>query len=356
MKLLKDIGLNITEKEYRALEVLSYSVLSSLDREGPSSIGKEIKMTEPMLFGTIVDNMVDGSFDINDYHLTNGVDLGDGLKLAVEGFWEKHRLREDVNTDTELSGCEGHMTTFLDENEVDYYAKKAADWVAKKVCNDKAAQMYYKDLRMSMDKVVVTPDFMNSCTEAFNILKAHEFTKHLFDENVDMEDSAYQFKFVFTVKSHKFKGMLDRIIINHKEKLIKPYDLKTGGKPSTEFENSFFYWRYDLQALLYHVICLRIRKEYFPDYQIAPFKFIYIGRYDKKPLIWKTTMKHLIAASDGYVRNGKKYKGLMALIEEYDWYVLNSFTVDYPEEVYRNLGEVEISSNEIIINKKEKKK
>lgn len=355
MKLLKDIGLDITEKEYRDLEVLSYSVLSALDREGPSSIGREVKMSEAMLHGTIVDNMIDGSFDINDYHLTNGVDIGDGLKLAVESFWDKLKLMDSVVHDYNLSTYENHMMLHLEENDIDYYAKKAADWVAKKVCNDKAAQSYFKDLVLSSGKVVVTPTFMNNCTESFNILKTHEFTKALFEENVDMEDAAYQFKYVYTVKSHKFKGMLDRIIINHKDKTIRPYDLKTGGKPALEFENSFFYWRYDLQALLYHVICLRLKKKFFPDYNIEDFKFIYIGRFEKKPLIWKVNNKMLNASLEGFTRNGRKYKGLLELIKDYDWYVLNSFTVEYPEQVYRNYGEMKIDTEGITINNKEEK-
>lgn len=349
IKKLKDVGLNITEQEYRDLDLLSYSVMSALDRDGPSSYGKTLEMTDAMLHGSIVDSMIDGSFNKEDYYISRNIEIGDGLKTAIDSYWEYQQYMSDFQS-TDLSEHVSRMTKHLEQNDVDYYAKKSADWVAKKICADKIAQSYYKHLTLSFGKTLVTANFMDNCIKATNILKTHEFTKRIFGEPRYHEDAAYQFKFKFTVKNHEFKGMLDRIIIDHNKKTISPYDLKTGSKSALGFENSFFHWRYDLQALLYHIICLRLVEYYYKDYTVNDFKFIYIGRYENKPLIWRTTLTHLNGALYGFTRNNKSYKGLLDLIKDFEWYKRNQFRVEYPEKVYKNFGELTINKDNIIIN------
>lgn len=347
MKKLKDIGLQMTEQDYRNLEHLSYSVLSGMDREGPKSVGQEVKMSEAMLFGTMVDNMVEGTFDIKDYHLTNGVDIGDGLRLAVEALHD-HTQFSSVSNSSDIADWKDKLIEVLEANDIDYYKKKAADWVANKIVKDVGAAAYFKDLYLGLGKTIITPTFLNNVTETYNVLKNHEFTKHLF-EDVEGQEAVYQFKYVTTINGYKFKGMLDRLIIDHDKKTITPYDLKTGGKSSAEFENSFFYWRYDLQALAYSVICINMMKVHYPDYILLPFKFIYVGRYENKPLVWVTNPKMHEASWKGFTRNGKKYKGLVELLADYDWYQSNSFKVDYPEKTYLNSGEVSIDTDSIDI-------
>ena len=344
---LTQLGLNITEKEFRDINALSYSVLSTMDREGPAAVGKEVEMTEPLIHGTLVDSMMDGTYNANDYYITAGVSIGDGIKGAVDALLSHLESLTDV-IDVDLSSWKTELIHVLETQNIDYYAKKDADWVSEKIMKDEVAKAYFKDVISAKGKTVITLPFLQNAEKSVMILRNHEFTKDIFKNYKTPIQAVYQFKYEFVVKGHKFKGMLDRLIIDHEKKTIQPYDLKTGGKPAKEFENSFFYWRYDLQALLYHIICLRIQKLYYPDYEIKDFKFVYIGRFEHKPLIWNVPHNLLLHIVDGYTRNGKTYKGLIPLIKDYDWYASNSFKVDYPEKVYSNKGVIEINDFNII--------
>lgn len=333
-------SLDITEKEYRDLPNVSYSFLSALDRLGPAKALKEVEPTEPMIFGTMVDSMMDGTFDNNDYYITSHVDIGEKIKPAID------KLVEIVSNRTEyshnLSDYLTDMTEILKNYHIDYYLKRTPESRATSILKDKGAVSYFKNSLLGMGKTIISFEMYNDAKECKNILLSNEFTKSIFDDNVPGVDAFYQFKYKWNSKGLQFKGMLDRLLIDHNNKLIKPYDLKTGGKSVLDFEQSFFGYRYDIQALLYKAICMHIRDEHYPDYKVDNFRFVYIGRYEKSPLIWEVTNELLSYAAYGYVRKGKKVKGVKELVKDYKWYLANSFNVSFPEEVYNNNGVVDI--------------
>lgn len=334
---LKNLGLSITEKEYRDLDNVSYSFLSALDRLGPEGALRKVEPTESMIFGTIVDSKIDGSFKICDYHVMRDVQIGDKLKLAIDGLVETLDSFPEKFEDLKDS-----LIHFLENNQIDYYIKKTSEWRATKIITDPIAVKYYNNIKLGVGKTIVTQNMLMDSDSCVTILKNHQFTKDLFNDNVEGQESIYQFKYKFKYKGIEIKGMLDRLIIDHTNKLIKPYDLKTGSKSALNFENSFYYWRYDIQAFLYLGICNHLIENYYPGYKFDEFKFIYIGRYEKKPLIWSVPMKHIIATGKGYSKDNKSYKGVNELIEDYKWYLKNNFTVSYPEKVYKSNGELKI--------------
>lgn len=339
MKQLTELGLNISEQQYRDLDEISYSYLSSLDRLGPEGAGKKIDPTESMIFGTLVDSKMDNSFNMNEYHIMRDVQVGEKLKLAVDILFEKL----DVYPET-LEECEEQLKIVLIQNTVDYYAKKAPEWRSAKICKDPMAVKYYSELVKGQGKTIVSGRMLQDADACCTILRTNEFTKDIFRE-IEGEEAVYQFKYKFKYNGIIIKGMLDRLIVDHKNKTIRPYDLKTGGKPALQFEKSFYYWRYDIQAFLYLGICNELVNNHFPGYKFDNFKFIYINRYDKKPLIWTVPFKHIVATGKGYIKDGVSYKGVDDLISDYQWYLKNNFNVHYPEQVYKDNGQIEISTN-----------
>lgn len=344
-------GLDVTEQEYRQLNCLSYSLLSSLDREGPIKAVQETEPTEPMVFGTMVDQMMDGSFRMKNYYIAQNIDIGEKIKPAIDLLLLdiESRMGEisSSDVDSDLSNYSDTLIYVLNNNDIDYYKKRTAESRAASIMKDAGAIAYFKTAIESSGKTVITHEMLADATECKNILKSHEFTKDIFKKNIEGCDAYYQFKYKWKTADAFFKGMIDRLIIDHNNKKIKPFDLKTGGKPAMNFENSFFFYRYDIQAALYYVICKLIQKEYYPDYEIDNFKFIYISRYEKQPLIWETPFGFLSKVFHGYTKNGRKYKGIKQLIDDYKWYESNSFKVVYPEEVYNNKGVLTISVDNV---------
>lgn len=78
------------------------------------------------------------------------------------------------------------------------------------------------------------------------------------------------------------------IIVNHKEKWVKPVDLKTSSHTEWDFYKSFVDWRYDIQARLYWAIIRQNmdKDEYFKDFKLLDYDFIVVNRRTLVPLVW----------------------------------------------------------------------
>lgn len=85
------------------------------------------------------------------------------------------------------------------------------------------------------------------------------------------------------------------ILIDHKNKIIIPTDLKTSGKEEYNFHKSFKDWGYWWQAILYtKVIEENIKKdEYFKDFKVMPYIFIVVNRKSLTPMVWEFTQNHI---------------------------------------------------------------
>ena len=82
--------------------------------------------------------------------------------------------------------------------------------------------------------------------------------------------------------------MADLIVVDHKNKLIIPVDLKTSSKYEWDFYKSFLDWHYFTQARLYwRVIRDNLDKDpYFKDFTLLDYKFIVVNKRTLIPLVW----------------------------------------------------------------------
>jgi hypothetical protein len=67
----------------------------------------------------------------------------------------------------------------------------------------------------------------------------------------------------YTIDGHLFKSMLDKVIIDHDERVIKPYDLKCTWSVENFYEEYYLYRRAYIQAYLYFRAMLHLAKD--PD-------------------------------------------------------------------------------------------
>lgn len=336
MRRLNEISLPITEEEYRELPNPSYSFLSAIDRLGPKKALESVDPTVPMIFGTIVDSKMDNSFDESKYYVINNIQIGEKLQNVVDALFSS--LTAPIKT---LGAAVGQLKTLLESTHIDYYANKDAQWRANKVCKDPVAIAYYNELVKSDGKTIIDDRMIDDANSCQKILETHRFTKEIFNDNHD--DCMYQFKYIYEYKGVKIKVMLDRIIVDYENKVIKPFDLKTGSKSSIDFLSSFYKYRYDFQGFLYLGAVNDLIRNHFKGYRFEPFRFVYIGRYEKKPLIWEMNFSHLDSTRKGFTREGKKYRGIDEIIKDFIWYKKNNFQVEYPEKVYKNEGVIQIT-------------
>jgi len=344
---IKDLGLKITEREYRELKCISYSLLSTVDREGYKALKDVFKPTIATKFGVLTESILFGDYIEDEYYIIPKMeDVGDTLKDACDIIFPK--LMRVPYGNHKLSDYKKDIEAILKNVDIDYYKKRTVESRAETII--KNASEYWLHMSKSHGKIIITQEMLDKAKIAANTLKTHKFTSDIFNTHTFMNvEKISQFKLKYKLYDYDIKVMLDWLVIDHDNKIIKPYDLKTGGKDVEEFEKSFFYWRYDIQAFFYNLAVKTLAKRYYPNYKIEPFRFVYISRNNVyKPIIWKITDKQLKGTFKGFYKNDVYYKGVLELINEYNWYV-DGENIYYSKEVYDNSGELVIN-NDIIIN------
>ena len=70
--------------------------------------------------------------------------------------------------------------------------------------------------------------------------------------------------------------MADLIVVDHKNKIIYPCDLKTSSHKEYDFYLSYIQWKYYEQSKLYYrtIRANMDRDEYFKDFKLANYRFI----------------------------------------------------------------------------------
>lgn len=332
-------GLLITELEYRELDSMSYSLLSSIDRDKHYALRRVFRPSIPTIYGVLAESILFDDYDEKDYYIFECEIPTEKLKIACDTIFPQLDISKEKLIDNE-----DIVLSLFTALEIDYFAKKEPDWVTAKFI--KEASEYWIEWRLSVDKIRISEKLLESAKQASVTLKTHQFTRTIFNTNSFFNvDKQSQVKLTFKYLGKNFKAMLDWLIIDHDNKVIKPYDLKTGGKTVEEFESSFFYWRYDIQALLYTVAVTTLRDDKYPGYVIEPFRFVYISRLNEyRPLVWITTKKIMEGTLKGFTMNDVYYKGLRELINDYEWYSSNQ-NVSYAREVYETSGEIVINDN-----------
>ena len=286
-KSFKDISWLVDEPTYRADEAYSYSTLARFEREGFENLDKLYdKVESPSLtFGSMVDTILtDGMDEFNKkFFVAQFPKIDDSVKNNVNIIFEH---------------CSSTYNTILDipdsiviniTNETGYQKNWKPETRAR-VLKEKGEQ-YYNLLFLSKDKQIVTQEDYNDANECVNILKTSKQTKEYFTDSFFNDDieHLYQLKFKGEFEGIPVRIMADLVIVDHKNKRIKPIDLKTSYKPEYKFFWSFMDWLYNIQARLYwYTIRQNMDKDpYFKDFILENYEFVVISRGTKVPLVWE---------------------------------------------------------------------
>ena len=119
------------------------------------------------------------------------------------------------------------------------------------------------------------------------------------------------------------KSMLDKVIIDHDERVIKPYDLKCTWSVENFYEEYYLYRRAYIQAYLYFHAMLKLtndpESEYY-GYDVDFLKFIVCDSTNYyQPLIYTLDSEDMQDAHDGFVHKGRTYPGVADIIAALKW-------------------------------------
>ena len=289
VKELKDIAWNITEPEYREDTALSYSTLSTFERGGFHSLSSlsDKKESPSLLFGSVVDCILtDGEeafnerFAVLDYSVTEG---GMNVCKALASLYsDQYKEFKDIP----------EVLVSQTAQEAGFW--KDPKWNArryKEVLGTGDVDIYYKVLTNS-DKTIINSQMYTEALAAVEALRTSEATKFYFEAdnpfNADVK-RYYQLKFKTTLNGIDYRCMADLIVVDYKEKVIYPCDLKTSSHFEDEFFKSFVQWNYQIQARLYWRIIRQLMDadEYFKDFELKDYTFIVVNKESLVPLTWR---------------------------------------------------------------------
>jgi len=221
---------------------------------------------------------------------------------------------------------------------IDKYEAEGKDYaeylLKKKEFNDK-----------NKDKKILTKEQYSKCKSIADSLKNNKFTKKYFCESTKEIEVINQLELYWSMLGTNFKCKLDKVIIDHVNKTVQPIDIKTTGKHTSKFMESFINFRYDIQASIYYQgICDYIWKksENLKGYSILPFKFIVEStKYIGTPLIYNVNPRIIDQAYEGYFYRNTEMVGWHTLLKELEWH--KEYNVwDYSRKVFENDGQVEV--------------
>lgn len=327
--------------EYRNTKALSQSSLKMIEYNpkkfyrdeylwiiGQIPEKPEDKPTDAMTLGTIVDVKLTTPEALGQFVVLNNVPSGQ-MKEFVEEYF---RLEQEHGLG-------------LDENEIGKlaydFAKFKRDSYPKVIERFKIeGAIYYTALVKSVGKTPVAIELMNDALGVYSDLITDEFTGPILRQTTEGSIEVFnQLAIYFNLKGVPLKALPDKVVVNHEEKTIAPYDIKTCGD---SFLSSFGNYRYDLQGAFY-LLAVRIWRDTIlkkNEYKILPFKFIvgFTNHKGLRPEIWEMTEADVTAGSiGGITRSGRTVRGYLSLLRDYQWH-MDYDKWDYPAEIYRNNG------------------
>ena len=287
MKSLRDISWQVSEKGYRADPALSYSTLARYEREGFNNLDKLFDRIETpsLTFGSAVDSIITGGQEEFDerFMVAEFPSMPDSIVKIIKSLYKQY-----AGTYRSLLNIPDN--SIIRETEDQNYQMNWKPETRVKVIREKGTD-YYNLLFVAGDRCIIDTQTYQDVVNAVRVLKESSSTKLYFADDNPFEpdiERLYQLKFKGEFDGITYRNMADLIIVNHKEKWVKPVDLKTSSHTEWDFYKSFVDWRYDIQARLYWAIIRQNmdKDEYFKDFKLLDYDFIVVNRRILVPLVW----------------------------------------------------------------------
>jgi len=341
-----------TEAQYRAVLMDSSSSLKEFSTDRKKYYKKyflgekvEDKETSATNMGRIVEVLLMEPHLFDDkFYMSSCASTPTGLMLDfTEALYRHTRDATDEN---------GKVTRPMNELLEDAYRdsgfKIKYEAVISKFIGSEA-EIYYNEIRRvrTLNLTVVNTTEISVAEKIVERLKTNSTTAPIVNlvnssryEVIDqMQVEGY------TIDGHMFKSMLDKVVIDHKEKTIQPYDLKCTWSVENFYEEYYLYRRAYIQAYLYYYAMLYLVKDEespYYGYTINYLKFIVCDSTNYyQPLIYTLDFNDMADAYAGFVHKGRNYPGVGDLIAALSW-CIESGTWDISHKNYLSNGVVNI--------------
>lgn len=345
-------GVVKTEANYRALMLDSSSSLKdfSMDRKKYHKkyiMNQVVEEKENLAanMGRLVETLLlePEEFD-NRFYMSSCVGMPTGLMLEfVECLYKETRDATDEFGKVTMTFEEISQLAYIGSGFKIKYEAVLGKFL------DSDAEVYYKEIRKvrANNLTVITANDVTTANRIVEELKNNPVTSEI----VNLVDSK-RFTVLnqlqienYELNGHFFKSMLDKVIVDHKEKIIYPYDLKCVWSVEGFYEDYYLYRRAYIQAYLYwHAVKSLTTDENgdYYQYKVEYPQFIICDSINYfNPLIYVLNDDDMEDAKNGFSHKGRDYPGVDFLIDELKWAQEND-TWNISKTNYENNGIVNI--------------
>ena len=321
-----------TEAQYRAIYLDSSSSLKEFSTDRRKYHKKYIlnevvedEDSKAATMGRMVETLLmEPQFFDERFHLSTCMTTPTGLMLEFVEALYKHTA--------EATADNGTITRSFEDLAKDAYTDlgfkiKLEAVLTKFIGSD--AEIYYKEIREVRSKgltVVATQDVANA-EKIVTELKTNAATADIVNLVDDVQYSVHNQLQVegYDVFGHKFKSMMDKVVVDHKAKKVQVYDLKCTWSVENFYNEYYLYRRAYIQGFLYHKAAEFWASEMgYGDYKILYPKFIVCDSTNyMNPLIYAMSDINMVDARAGFEHKGREYPGVAQLIEDLQWALEN---------------------------------
>ncbi len=318
-----------TEENYRDVMLDSSSSLKdfSMDRKRYKRkyiLFEEIreKDTQAILTGKVTETLLLEPHLFDDkFYMSACTSPPTNLMLAfVEGLY---------SSTVEATNDEGEITKTFEELSRDAYAISGFKTKYETVINKfigSDAEIYYNEIRKvrANNLIVVNTQDVTNANKIVEGLKENFVTKTIVNLTDSIRHTILNQKQIegYIIDNHKFKSMIDKIVIDHNLKTIQPYDLKCTWTVENFYSEYYLYRRAYIQAYLYYYACLHMKNNdpELTGYEVKYLKFLVCDSTNYyNPLIYSLNAPDMADAYNGFEEKNRKYPGVGEIIENLKW-------------------------------------
>lgn len=319
-----------TEAEYRAVTMDSSSSLKEFSQDRRKYykkyvLGEKVEEKENAAanMGRIVETLLmePETFD-NKFFLSTCMTAPTNLMLDfVEALY---RVTRDA-TDENGIVTRQFMDLAEEAHKLSGFKIKLEAVLTKFIGSD--AEVYYNEIRTVRTKglSIVTTTEISIAEKIVEQLKTNSTTAPIVNL---VNSSRYSIMDQLQVEGYEIDGlplksMLDKVIVDHNERVIKPYDLKCTWSVENFYEEYYLYRRAYIQAYLYYHAMLKLaddpESEYY-GYRVDYLQFIVCDSSNYyAPLVYTLDIDDMQDAYHGFVHKGRTYPGVKDIIASVKW-------------------------------------
>lgn len=328
----------MTEKEYHEVQLDSYSSLK-VYAEAPMKFFKQYITRETkkddaskdMIMGSVIHSLLardDGYIDEDRFLIGDVSEIDKDANHPSYFAWKIWELTEmDVNLHgSQTRSFQGiaeeafQLTKYNHKGEEVRFKKKDIEYAMTKF-EGTPLEMWYNQKRLAYGRMLVSMNDVENCEKIYNELKSYPDTMWIYTQKTD---DRYEIHKELPVMFHHdgidLKMMADEVIIDHKEKIIAPYDTKVTWQE--DFQKPYLENWYYLQGATYDTGLATWQKVHgYEKYKRLPMQFVRVHNLSwYKPLICPMSANDLKAAMSGFkTKWGREYPGFRKIVQDLQW-------------------------------------